>query len=129
MAASDLYPFASPDGQSIPLEIVEGLSMVAYTFAVNTSGAITIPANFDTCWVFATEDCVIQNQSGSALPNTLVSGTEYGSATFIPARTPISIKLTAGAAHLLGLATAGKLYVHRIRQWAAMKHSQQTTVG
>lgn len=129
MAASDLYPFASPDGQSIPLEIVEGLSMVVFAFAVNTAANVTIPDEYETCWVFATEDCVFQNQSASPIPSSLVPGTAYAKATFIPARTPMSIKLGSGVSVLLGLATAGKLYVHSVRQWAAMKHLQQTTVG
>lgn len=127
-AATDLYPFSTAKGDAVPLEIVRPKSLTAFAFAVNTAADITIPAGYTTCWLYATEDCVLR-LSATNLPNALVSGTEYADAIFIPANTPISVFLAAGEASLLGLATAGILYINSITQWAALQQSLQTQFG
>lgn len=127
MAAENLYPFSSPQG-AIPLEIAKPKSLASFSFAANAVSAITIPAGYSTCWLYATEDCIIR-VDGTALPAALVSGTEYANSMFVPAKTPMSVMLAGGVASLLGLATAGILYINSIAQWAAIAQQYQADQG
>lgn len=127
-APVNLYPYSTQQGDAIPLEVVKPLSMTAFSFAINTAADITIPTGYNTCWLYATEDCVLRF-SATNLPNSLVDGTEYSSTIFIPAQTPISVLVTPGECSLLGLGVAGKLYINNIVQWAALNQPLQTTLG
>jgi hypothetical protein len=129
MAAVDLYPFSSEKGLPIPTDIVKPLSMVAFAFVANTEGAIVIPADFNTCWVYATKACILRHGSNTALPAALVSGTEYPNATYIPASIPTVLQLAEGNGRLLGLADAGTLYVMSIQQWAGLVTNNQASYG
>jgi hypothetical protein len=129
MAAADLYPFSSEKGLPIPTDIVKPLSMVAFAFAATTEGAIVIPPNFNTCWVYATKACILRHGSNVALPGALVSGTEYANATYIPAGIPTVLQLTEGNGRLLGLADAGILYTMSVQQWAGLLTNNQASFG
>lgn len=129
MAVAELYPFSTARGDAVPLEIVRPLGLAMFTFDVNTVGSITIPAGFNTCWLYATEECVVNFSPASSLPGALGEGTEYPSTIFIPKQTPICIQVAPGEGSLLGLATAGRLYVNNIQQWAALTQQLQTQFG
>lgn len=128
MAASDLYPLSSQKGDAIPLEIVKPLSLISFSFATNVAADVTIPAAYNCCWLYATEDCILRF-SATNLPAGLVSGTEYDKALFIPKGTPLVVQVTPGECSLLGGAAAGKLYVNHVQQWAGLTQSNQSSFG
>jgi hypothetical protein len=128
MAATDLYPLSSQRGEAIPLEMVRPASLTMFSFLAGAAGDITIPVGYKTCWLYATQDCILK-LSATDLPAALISGTEYSRALFIPANTPLAVLLEAGEASLLGLAAAGNLYINSITQWAALSQALQSELG
>ena len=127
MAAENLYPFSTPQGSAVPLEVVKPKSLVAYAFPVGAS-SIVIPAGISTCWIYSTQDCILR-LDGNVLPGALVDGVLYANSMFIPAVTPMSVIIAAGDAQILSLAEAGSLYINSIEQWAALAQPLQTSVG
>lgn len=130
MAASDLYPLSSDRGTAIPLEIVRPKNLVMFSFGAGAEAAITIPALYNICWLYATKDCILKtNNNNNAFPAALVSGTNYPDSFFIPASIPMIVQLTPGFGRLLGLADAGNLYINDVQQWAGIALSKQTSMG
>lgn len=128
MAAVDLYPYASPQGTPIPLEIVKPIRMVGIDFGTSAAVDLTIPLGYDTCWIYATEDCVIQEaDAGDADP--YVSGDEYLNAMFVPASTPVSVFLSAANLRIVPLGTAGRIFVNKVQQWGGLVQNKQSSFG
>jgi hypothetical protein len=127
MAAENLYPFSTPQGSAVPLEVVKPKTLVSYAFPIGSS-SIVIPAGISACWIYSTQDCILR-LDGVALPAALVDGVAYSNSMFIPAATPMSVIIAAGDAQILGLTEAGNLYINGIEQWAALAQPLQTSVG
>ena len=113
-APSQLYPFSSQDGKAIPVEIAEPLALVKYTLVANTKKDVTVPAGWVVGWLYSDVD-IIFSHSDVDLPTSLVDGTSYANATFIPKRRPYMIKWTPGDSSILPLAS-GSVYLMKIEQ-------------
>lgn len=127
MAANDIYPLSTPSGAAIPLDIVRPASLVMFDFTAGAVSDIVLSSEFTTCWLYATEDCILRLTN--TLPAALVSGTVYDRTIFVPASSPISVLLEAGNAAILGLSANGKLYINSITQWAALAQQRQIQYG
>jgi hypothetical protein len=128
MAAENLYPFSTARGDAIPLEIVKPKALISYAFTENVAQSIIIPADFTTCWIYATATCILRFNA-IVLPDGLVNATEYSDALIIPPETPINVFVTPGDAQLLGLTEAGTVYINYVTQWAALNQATQTSFG
>jgi hypothetical protein len=123
-----VYPLSTPEGQSIPMDVMEPLSMSYYTFVANTSKNIVIPAAYSMVALYATKDCILKF-GGTALPNTLVDGAEYVNALYIPAQTIItSLIPSSGAASVVSV-SAGILTITALENWKMLKQSYQLNQG
>lgn len=127
MAADGLYPFSTQNGQAVPLEIVKPLSLIQWLLVNGTPQSITIPAG-KTAWVYSEVDAIL-SINAVALPAALVNGTVYSGGIFIPANTPVTIEITAGAAYLLAISASGKFWMNVFTQWAALSQPVQTSIG
>lgn len=128
MAASDIYPLSSPQGAAIPLDIIKPKNLVKFDFAASTAADVTIPAGYNTCWLYATADCILRF-SATNLPNALIAGTNYDLSLFIPAKTPITLVVTPGECSLLGIDASGSLYINDVQQWAGLVLNKQASFG
>ena len=127
MAASQIYPLATQDGKAVPLDVAEPIALIYYPLVANTKKDITIPGGWTFMYVFSTCNCVLSTND-TDLPNTLVDGTTYNDAIFIPANTPVIITTVAGAGSISPLAN-GNIYLNKIEKWAALVQSNQSSFG
>lgn len=119
MAAEDeLYPFTTPDGKLIPLDIILPLSAVMVEFAASVATAFTIPESCELCSLYSSTGCFLR--MGAVLPDPLVSGTEYSDTLFIPPYTTITSKLIPGSGSIYPFiaADSGILVLQGIQKWA-----------
>lgn len=126
MAASELYPLSTQDGQAIPFDIVKPSSLVFWTLVADTQKNATIPAGFVTGFFFCTTDCVFRNADVTLVG--MAEATEYADAIFIPSNTVVSVTLTPGASKIMPLGN-GTLYLSKVQQWAALVQTIQSQLG
>ena len=123
----DLYPFSTQDGKAIPNDVVKPLATVSFAINAGASNNIVIPDGYTLVWVYATKHCLLKIGAND-LPAPLIAGTSYANTTFIPAESPMVLLVSAGAADLQGVGTAGTLYMMSIVQWAGLHQVKQTSV-
>jgi hypothetical protein len=127
-AVSDsVYPLSTPEGQSIPMDVMEPLSLAYFTFVAATSKNITIPASYSLVTLYATKDCVLRF-GATPIPNVLVDGAEYTNAMYIPAQTLITAKIPSGAASVVST-SSGLLAITSLENWKMLRQSYQLNQG
>ena len=117
-STSQRYPLSTPDGLSIPLDVIKPHSIVLLNFTTMTASAVVaIPDGIEIASLYSTEDCVIQFGGTAAVPangvntpNALVLTKDV-----ITVIAPPLVTLTA-----IGLSTAGSLRIQFIEKWAGL---------
>jgi hypothetical protein len=113
-----VYPFATQDGQAIPLDIIAPRSLMYQNFVSTGNGtAIVIPTASEVGTVFSTKDAILRFTDDLSI---LAADAEIPNALFIPANTIVTVALTPGTAYVLGIAEAGRLYLQVIDKWAGL---------
>lgn len=132
MTTEQLYPLATQDGKSIPLETVSPKAVVNWNIAANSVEAITIPSTVGTlAWLYSTKDVIFSQSHGGNLPSVLIEGTAYLNALMVPASTLVVIKTVPGAGSILNLHATGaaNVYLNFVEQWAALYQANQINIG
>lgn len=114
---SDLYPFATEDGQSIPLECLrpQGLTIKSLT---ENSSSFTLPEDSETVLFYSTKDCLIRFGAASASP---ADGVYEANSLFLPKGHSMSVLIPDNEIHakLLAVGT-GTLFVQTLVKWAGL---------
>jgi len=125
MSISDAYPLATPDGTSIPMDIVRVHVLDKITFnnltgtALNT--ALVVP---DMAYVlYATEDCIVDFTTVAS--NTLNNNKAV--LVLKGERAYVMLPIDATSFSVIGISTIGDLYVQQIVPWAGLANT--TTMG
>lgn len=121
---SQVYPFATKDGQVIPLDIIKPLSIIYSSFNFSTLNSISLPDGTCIGLFFSTEDCIVQfNGAGIALAeDTLIA-----KAIYVPANWVVTSSFIPGEAKIQGLTKSGRLVCQVIEQWAGLTIPQATS--
>lgn len=124
-AADELYPYSTPDGSPIPLDIISPLSVVMVTYAASIATSFTIPANMALCSLYSTTGCYLR--MGAVLPDPLVTNTEYSNTLFIPPYTTLTAKLVPGTGSIYPFteASPGILVLQGLQKWSFMALQRQ----
>lgn len=126
--AAELYPLATQDGKSIPLDVVKPLSLFSALIVEGTPTVFEVPADYVIAAIYATVDCIVRF-SATPLPSGIVTETAYSNAIFVPANILCNLVVTPGAASVLGVAGAGVIYISSVQQWAALIQPNQANFG
>lgn len=122
MALKDLYPFATQDGQAIPLDIINPAGLVFQDFILGASTEFTIPAGYEVGTFFATKDCIV---SFGADLVSFDANTMHTNTLLLPAGVVVTAAFIAGPAYVRGIAEVGTVYMQLIEKWAGLGLPQQ----
>ena len=120
-----VYPFATQDGQAIPLDILRPSGLVLIAFTDSASVELEVPDDQSVAIFIATSTCAIQ--FGSVLPAPLVGSTLYPDTLLVPAGQAVASVLSPGLCSVLGLSSDGQLFVQFIEKWAGLALDRQYT--
>lgn len=124
-AEKQVYPLSDPRGIPLPFDVGAPEGLWITSVAVAASAEKTLPATWDLVVLYATVDTVIGFGVGVAL--TLAADVEKVDHQFVPANTPVSIKLPNVKFKVMsanGVST-GFLYVQKYRVWRAASQAVQ----
>lgn len=120
LASSQLYPFSTEDGKSIPLEVIRPLGV--FVLPVTTGGhAIALDSSFDLVSVLSTVPIIWTFNGDTIAENVIIPD-----ALFVPADTIMTVDLPSGAAHhVKSLNGSGYVYIQGIQKWAGLGLNRQ----
>lgn len=111
-----LYPFSTPDGKSIPFEVITPIAAKFLDFLSNTSSTLKdLPVGSPIYILFATADCWVR--FGSTIPNPPVEDTNYDELFFIPAGSFINAYTEKTQFSVRGFNAAGVLVIQGVQKW------------
>lgn len=116
------YPLSTPDGISIPLDVIRPNSFLLLDFTLVVSAAITVPTGVEIMSMTATEDCII-NFGGNAVDP--VSGTIYSGSICVERDQRVTVAPIATTFTVIGETASGVLRVNFIDNWAALTLTTQ----
>lgn len=123
-APDGIYPFATRDGQPIPVEIIEPIALLQKSFSLISAENFTLPAGYETCALYSVEGFLLE--LGSAMPSSLADATSYAKVILVPPNTIITAKLVPGVVRIRGLEGSGIAWIQAIRKWASLALQQQS---
>lgn len=116
------YPLSTPDGISIPLDVIRPNSFMLINFTTVVSAEFTVPTGVEIMSIVATEDCVINFGGAPVLP---VSGTLYTNSVSIERDQRLTVSPTASTFKVIGETASGTLRINFIDNWAALTLTTQ----
>ncbi len=116
---SGVYPFATPDGQAIPLDIIKGTAAIVLPFTRGVISTCTLPEYAVVGVLLSKKACLIQFGGGplTTLPG---DGDVVTNGVIVPDNGILTVALEPGQLHVMGLENTGVLYIQLIEQWAAI---------
>lgn len=118
------YPLSTPDGISIPLDVIKPHSFIRKATALSVSGSISIPDVVEIISFAATEDCYI---CFGGIATIASDGVLQPNVVFVQKGTRVTVAPTANNFTVLALDTAGYLYCQLIDKWAGLALQTQYT--
>lgn len=126
-AQESLYPFSTRKEESIPLDIIDPMSLIRVDVPASGNVSCTIPAGFEEAFVYCVEGCFIQFAAAS-LPTPPVSGTVYADTLCVPPGCILTVRLTPGVARIIPFGSkVTTLVLQQIRKWNSLALQQQVT--
>jgi len=111
------YPLSTPDGISIPFDVIRPSGYMAVNTALTVSGQIAIPAGCEIISFTATEDCIVRFGANAAIPSTGVVLTD---AVHIPRDMRITVAPVAEFFTVISEGQVGVLRCQLIDKWAGL---------
>lgn|SRR5574337_114699 len=124
MSLDQVYPFATQDGKSIPLDIIRPSGLIFRDFIAGTPLPITIPEGYPVAAIISDSACLIKFAGNIG---TLIANTLYADLLLVPAGTIIISSVVAGNGAVQGLSAAGTVYIQLIEKWAGLALDKQFT--
>ena len=119
-APISLYPFATQDSQSIPLDIIKPTALMKQAFS-STPANITLTEAFRYCTFLANADCWIDTlNDGSAVPADGVVKTGW---IFVPKDYLLTAEITPGVMRVINadvVPASGRLIIQGFVRWDAL---------
>lgn len=116
-STSQRYPLSTPDGISIPFDVIRPSGYLAVNTALTVSGQIAIPAGCEIISFTTTEDCIVRFGANASIPS---SGVVLGDAVHIPREMRITVAPTAEFFTVIAEGIAGVLRCQLIDKWAGL---------
>lgn len=116
-STSQRYPLSTPDGISIPFDVIRPSGYMYVNTALTVSGNIAIPAGCEIISFTTTEDCIVRFGANASIP---VSGAVLGDAVHIPREMRITVAPTAEFFTVIAEGTEGVLRCQLIDKWAGL---------
>lgn len=121
-STSQRYPLSTPDGISIPLDIVRPHSCMLIDFTLVVSTAINVPTGIQVMSMTASEDCVISFGGTAVDP---VSKTLYTGSFIVERDQRITVAPIATTFTVIGESVPGTLRINFLDVWAALSLETQ----
>lgn len=116
-STSQRYPLSTPDGISIPFDVIRPSGYLYVNTALTVSGQIPVPAGNEIISFSASEDCIIKFGGNASIP---VSGTLLTDAVYIPKDMRITVAPTAEYFTVIAPSAVGVLHCQFIDKWAGL---------
>ena len=119
---SAVYPFATQDGQAIPLDILKPNGLLVVPFTAASAKSITLPASAVVGMFISSEACFVSFEHDISaitidifLPKVLL----------VPFGSTVSSSIPAQEIQVKGADKDGTLYIQLIEQWAGLALAHQ----
>lgn len=117
-----IYPFATQDGQAIPLDIISPAGLIRKSFISAASSVVVLPEGYSVGVFYSSTDVLV---SFGADHVTLADGAVSTDTMLVPAGTLVTAAFNSGNAYVKGLASSGDLYIQLIEKWAGLALNTQ----
>ncbi|MGE4259156.1 MAG: hypothetical protein AB7F19_07430 [Candidatus Babeliales bacterium] len=123
-AQEQLYPSATEDAKSIPMEIMKPTGFYLVSAAEGAQTAFAIPTAFEVCSIYSTEDAFMAFDSEPGELSFPVPDGIYPNILFLPARTMMTVQLPTvlrtGTIIPVFADLPIKVFVQSIQKWAGL---------
>lgn len=117
-APVDLYPLATQEGTSIPLDVIKPKGVISKTFLMSTgSTAVTLPVGTSLILVRASVNCYIDFTGTAQIP---ADGIYTADMMFLEAGTTYTVAPPTTSVSAVGIAEGGSLVIQVLETWAAI---------
>lgn len=122
-----VYPLGAPPGSPIPFDVGEPNGLFITSISDEASAEKTLTSTWELVVLLSTIECVVG--FGSAVSLDLTEDEAKTDHQYVPANTPVSIKLPASKFKVIGIVAGetGKLYVQNYRRWQALSTEALST--
>lgn len=114
---NEIYPFSTPDGKAIPLDILKPSYLGIYAFPADASVSFTLPEESQVAMFISTVPAIV---SFSAALDAFSSGQLLANTLIIPEKSIVASSILNPTFHVRGIAEAGTLYIQIIEKWAGL---------
>lgn len=111
------YPLSTPDGISIPFDVIRPSGYMSVNTALTVSGQIAIPAGCEIISFTASEDCIVRFGANATIPS---SGSILADAVHIPKDMRITVAPVAAYFTVISESAVGVLRCQLIDKWAGL---------
>ena len=116
-STSQRYPLSTPDGISIPLDVIKPHSYILKSVGATVSASIAVPAAIEIISFAATEDTVICFGGTAIVPP---DGSPQANTLVVLKGTRVTIAPPASTFTVIALGTTGYLHCQFIDKWAGL---------
>ena len=119
-ATSQLYPFSTEDGKSIPLEVIRPLG--AFVLSVTDEATFTT-GPYELVSIRCSKDAVLVFNSATSI----AEGVDLENALVLPAETIVTAVIPVNTSSKIKIMEEGsaKLYIQHIQKWAGLGLNRQ----
>lgn len=121
MANETIYPLATTDGESIPLDVISPIELWKFILTANTASDIEILSSLNCLLsIKASKDSILR--FGATVAAAPASGDKLADCVFIPAETMLIIQPTSLSFSVMPLADA-TIWIQVMQKWAALSQT------
>lgn len=113
----DSYPFATANGEVIPLDIIRPRNLILKSFTATANSPFTITDTSAVATLIADNDCIV---FFGEVPTEIEDNTSYPDALYVPKNTAVSTTVVAGINSVRGITGSGTLKIQTIEQWSGL---------
>jgi hypothetical protein len=115
---SENYPFSTPLGEAIPLDIIKPTALHLVTVAADATELVTINNTTKVAFIYASMDAVC---SFGVNHTDYADSLERQKALFVPKKHMMSVSIPDGDVFVTSLGESGFVSIQLIERWADMK--------
>jgi hypothetical protein len=116
-STSQRYPLSTPDGASIPLDVIRSGGFIRKATALTVSASVSIPDSIEIVSFTATEDCLVCFGGTAAVA---ADGVLQANTVFVRKDSRVTVAPTANNFTVISYTASGYLYCQLIDKWAGL---------
>lgn len=121
MSTETIYPLATTDGESIPLDVISPIELWKFILTSNTPSDVEVLTTLECLLgIKSSQDCILR--FGATVAASPSSGSSLPDCVYVPAGTILIVKPTSLSFSVIPFADA-TIWVQVMQKWAALSQT------